>query len=149
MSLPLRWANTVSNPVARKRAAPPAIHGVAPGEARIVASEWADLAKDCTDWTTSAGIPGKDLSCFGGPGGAESSNIRSPAGLEGIPAAFSPVAPPASPSVVRDDRRVAASEVRRVHRQRHTQRFGASLLGILLTSAAVRGAEVGSHPSEA
>ena len=88
MSLPLRWANTVSNPVARKRAAPPAIHGVAPGEARIVASEWADLAKDCTDWTTSAGIPGKDLSCFGGPGGAESSNIRSPAGLEGIPAAL-------------------------------------------------------------
>ena len=51
-------------------------------------ADWADMAKDCTDWTTSAGIPGKDLSCFGGPGGAESSNIRSPAGLEGIPAAL-------------------------------------------------------------
>jgi formylglycine-generating enzyme required for sulfatase activity len=33
-------------------------------------ADWADLAPNCTDWTTSAGIPGRDLSCFGGPGGA-------------------------------------------------------------------------------
>ena len=34
-------------------------------------AEWADRAgpNDCTDWTTSAGIPGGDFSCFGGPGG--------------------------------------------------------------------------------
>src|SRR5262249_48769076 len=33
------------------------------------AADWADLDTACTDWTTSAGIPGGDLSCFGGPGG--------------------------------------------------------------------------------
>jgi formylglycine-generating enzyme required for sulfatase activity len=33
-------------------------------------ADWADLASSCTDWTTSAGIPGGDFSCFGGPGGA-------------------------------------------------------------------------------
>jgi formylglycine-generating enzyme required for sulfatase activity len=33
-------------------------------------ADWADLANNCTDWTTSAGIPGSDLSCFGGPGGS-------------------------------------------------------------------------------
>jgi formylglycine-generating enzyme required for sulfatase activity len=33
-------------------------------------ADWGDLATNCTDWTTSAGIPGSDESCFGGPGGA-------------------------------------------------------------------------------
>jgi len=32
-------------------------------------ADWTDQASACTDWTTSAGIPGSDLSCFGGPGG--------------------------------------------------------------------------------
>jgi hypothetical protein len=31
-------------------------------------ADWADQASNCTDWTTSAGIPGVDESCFGGPG---------------------------------------------------------------------------------
>jgi hypothetical protein len=35
-------------------------------------ADWADGAVKCTDWTTSAGIPGSDVSCFGGPGGADS-----------------------------------------------------------------------------
>jgi hypothetical protein len=38
-------------------------------------ADWADLASNCTDWTTSAGIPGGDQSCFGGPGGASSSSL--------------------------------------------------------------------------
>jgi hypothetical protein len=38
-------------------------------------ADWADLAANCTDWTTSAGIPGSDLSCFGGPGGAGSNSL--------------------------------------------------------------------------
>src|SRR5262249_37868579 len=38
-------------------------------------ADWADLATNCTDWTTSAGIPGSDLSCFGGPGGAGSNSL--------------------------------------------------------------------------
>jgi formylglycine-generating enzyme required for sulfatase activity len=34
-------------------------------------ADWADRnTVGCTDWTTSAGIPGGDASCFGGPGGA-------------------------------------------------------------------------------
>jgi formylglycine-generating enzyme required for sulfatase activity len=33
-------------------------------------ADWGDMATNCTDWTTSAGIPGSDFSCFGGPGGA-------------------------------------------------------------------------------
>src|SRR5262249_51372994 len=32
-------------------------------------ADWVDDASTCTDWTTSANIPGSDLSCFGGPGG--------------------------------------------------------------------------------
>ena len=31
-------------------------------------ADWGDPAATCTDWTTSAGIPGNDLSCFGGAG---------------------------------------------------------------------------------
>ena len=32
-------------------------------------ADWADrLTGFCTDWTTSAGIAGSDLSCFGGDG---------------------------------------------------------------------------------
>ena len=38
-------------------------------------ADWADLASNCTDWTTSASIPGEDQSCFGGPGGASSSSL--------------------------------------------------------------------------
>jgi hypothetical protein len=38
-------------------------------------ADWADRATNCTDWTTSAGIPGGDFSCFGGPGGAGSAAI--------------------------------------------------------------------------
>ena len=38
-------------------------------------ADWADLAANCTDWTTSAGIPGGDASCFGGPGGAGSNSL--------------------------------------------------------------------------
>jgi hypothetical protein len=40
-------------------------------------ADWADLATfTCgTDWTPSAGIPGSDFSCFGGPGGAGSSSL--------------------------------------------------------------------------
>jgi hypothetical protein len=37
--------------------------------------DWADRANNCTDWTTSAGIPGGDSSCFGGPGGAGVSSL--------------------------------------------------------------------------
>jgi hypothetical protein len=35
-------------------------------------ADWADgdPLSNCTDWTTSASIPGGDVSCFGGPGGA-------------------------------------------------------------------------------
>jgi formylglycine-generating enzyme required for sulfatase activity len=33
-------------------------------------ADWADTATGCTDWTTAAGIPGGDFSCYGGPGGA-------------------------------------------------------------------------------
>jgi formylglycine-generating enzyme required for sulfatase activity len=51
-------------------------------------ADWADLATDCTDWTTSAGISGKDLSCFGGPGGPLSGgDIRRP-DMNSIPAAL-------------------------------------------------------------
>jgi hypothetical protein len=32
-------------------------------------ADWADQPAFCTNWTTSAGIPGGDFSCFGGPGG--------------------------------------------------------------------------------
>jgi hypothetical protein len=38
-------------------------------------ADWADLATTCTDWTTSASIPGSDFSCFGGPGGAGVSSL--------------------------------------------------------------------------
>jgi formylglycine-generating enzyme required for sulfatase activity len=38
-------------------------------------ADWADQANTCTDWTTSAGIPGTDLSCFGGPGGTVASSL--------------------------------------------------------------------------
>ena len=38
-------------------------------------ADWADHAANCTDWTTSIGIPGGDGSCFGGPGGPGSSSI--------------------------------------------------------------------------
>ena len=38
-------------------------------------ADWADLASTCTDWTTSAGIAGSDLSCFGGPGGAGANSL--------------------------------------------------------------------------
>jgi formylglycine-generating enzyme required for sulfatase activity len=42
-------------------------------------ADWADQATACTDWTTSAGVPGGDSSCFGGPGGGGASSL--PAGL--------------------------------------------------------------------
>lgn len=29
-------------------------------------ADWADLNPNCTDWTTQAGLPGNDLSCWGG-----------------------------------------------------------------------------------
>ena len=39
-------------------------------------ADWADRnGSTCTDWTTSAGIPGSDQSCFGGPGGAGSASL--------------------------------------------------------------------------
>jgi len=38
-------------------------------------ADWADQAANCTDWTTSAGLPGIDISCFGGPGGAGSNSL--------------------------------------------------------------------------
>jgi formylglycine-generating enzyme required for sulfatase activity len=38
-------------------------------------ADWADKASTCTDWTTSAAIPGSDLSCFGGPGGGVASSL--------------------------------------------------------------------------
>src|SRR5215470_13710981 len=44
-------------------------------------ADWADQASDCTDWTTSAGIPGRDLSCFGGPGGTGATAASLPAAL--------------------------------------------------------------------
>jgi hypothetical protein len=31
-------------------------------------ADWSDRALHCTDWTSAAGIPGGDNSCFGGPG---------------------------------------------------------------------------------
>jgi formylglycine-generating enzyme required for sulfatase activity len=35
-------------------------------------ADWADNngPSPCTDWTISVGLPGHDLSCFGGPGGS-------------------------------------------------------------------------------
>ena len=39
------------------------------GNADEWVADWADQASACTDWTMSAGVPGHDLSCFGGPGG--------------------------------------------------------------------------------
>jgi formylglycine-generating enzyme required for sulfatase activity len=41
-------------------------------------ADWADLAStsnSCTDWTTSAAIPGSDFSCFGGPGGGGGNSV--------------------------------------------------------------------------
>jgi formylglycine-generating enzyme required for sulfatase activity len=38
-------------------------------------ADWADLSPNCTDWTTSAGISGSDVSCFGGPGGAGRNSV--------------------------------------------------------------------------
>jgi formylglycine-generating enzyme required for sulfatase activity len=38
-------------------------------------ADWGDLAATCTDWTTSAGIPGSAFSCFGGAGGAGSNSL--------------------------------------------------------------------------
>src|SRR5262245_43896060 len=40
-------------------------------------ADWADNngPSPCTDWTTSAGLPGKDSSCFGGPGGSGASAL--------------------------------------------------------------------------
>ena len=38
-------------------------------------ADWGDLASTRTDWTTSAGIAGSDLSCFGGPGGAGANSL--------------------------------------------------------------------------
>src|SRR5262249_27376808 len=43
-------------------------------------ADWADRADvGCTDWTTQTGLPGSDLSCFGGDGSG---------GLNQIPAAL-------------------------------------------------------------
>src|SRR5262249_48158314 len=40
------------------------------GNANEWVADWGDRAPTtCTDWTTSAGIPGNDFSCFGGAGG--------------------------------------------------------------------------------
>src|SRR5262249_21957192 len=44
-------------------------------------ADWADQASNCTDWTTSAGIPGVDESCFGGPGGLGGTAASLPAAL--------------------------------------------------------------------
>src|SRR5262245_37461620 len=44
-------------------------------------ADWADQASNCTDWTTSAGIPGVDESCFGGPGGSGGTAASLPAAL--------------------------------------------------------------------
>jgi formylglycine-generating enzyme required for sulfatase activity len=38
-------------------------------------ADWGDLAAECTEWTTSVGIPGNDVSCFGGPGGAGGNSL--------------------------------------------------------------------------
>jgi hypothetical protein len=38
-------------------------------------ADWGDRATTCTDWTTSAGIPGTDDSCVAGPGGAGSNSL--------------------------------------------------------------------------
>ena len=42
-------------------------------------ADWVDLdptpANLCTNWTTSAGIAGGDLSCFGGPGGTSADGL--------------------------------------------------------------------------
>ena len=40
-------------------------------------ADWADNngPSPCTDWTTSAGIAGGDVSCFGGPGGSGASAL--------------------------------------------------------------------------
>jgi formylglycine-generating enzyme required for sulfatase activity len=44
-------------------------------------ADWADQGSNCTDWTNSAGIPGVDLSCFGGPGGTGGTASSLPAAL--------------------------------------------------------------------
>jgi len=39
-------------------------------------ADWGDRAAIlCTNWTTSAGLPGSDMSCFGGPGGAGANSL--------------------------------------------------------------------------
>jgi hypothetical protein len=40
-------------------------------------ADWGDLADGtiCTDWTTSAGIAGNDVSCMGGPGGSGANSL--------------------------------------------------------------------------
>jgi formylglycine-generating enzyme required for sulfatase activity len=40
-------------------------------------ADWGDMTANCTDWTTSAGIPGGDLSCVGGPGGVGVNSLPS------------------------------------------------------------------------
>jgi formylglycine-generating enzyme required for sulfatase activity len=40
------------------------------GNAWEMVADWGDVAEACTDWTTSTGLPGDDVSCVGGPGGA-------------------------------------------------------------------------------
>jgi formylglycine-generating enzyme required for sulfatase activity len=40
-------------------------------------ADWSEVASNCTDWTTTAGIPGSDRSCFGGAGGAGGSSLPS------------------------------------------------------------------------
>jgi hypothetical protein len=38
------------------------------GNVNEIEAEWGEGPGGCTDWTTSAGIPGIDVSCFGGQG---------------------------------------------------------------------------------
>ncbi len=40
-------------------------------------ADWADLAQNCTDWTSQTGIAGGDFSCFGGPGDSGGNPLRS------------------------------------------------------------------------
>jgi len=50
-------------------------------------ADWADRTLNCTDWTSTTGIAGGDLSCFGGPGntgsaGETSNDLSIPSALD-------------------------------------------------------------------